>query len=327
LRPVALANVGFVEALREQCEALGYRSGARVDLKVGQLPTEDRLPRAAQETLFRIAQEALSNVARHSRATRVRIWIGEVDAEGGLPNFLLCIEDDGQGFNPESETSGMGLRNMRERIEMLDGTLKIESTPEHGTRIDVLLPSAPSSQGAANSFDMGMVALLALMPGDRPVFWIPLIGGILAILEALHRRCKSGDDLPWKLWSRRLNHYYLFFSFAIAFWGSPLFHRSGELTWGARDGLLLAATALALMVATTEAVFLLWRWGRGWLSQPKPIAARWQGVHTHLLVIAVAFLVTLPLLLVVDEPGGIGRAAMVASGLLYLANWVKLTFR
>lgn len=138
LRPQALASAGLVEALREQCEALGYRTGAEVTLEMGDSLPDDRLPPGGQETLFRIAQEALGNVARHARARKVHVWLGR---EG--ESALLRIEDDGQGFDPGLEMNGMGLRNLRERAEALRGLLEIRSAPGSGAKISVRVPLSP----------------------------------------------------------------------------------------------------------------------------------------------------------------------------------------
>jgi signal transduction histidine kinase len=135
LRPEALSTAGLTEALREQCEALGYRSGAEVTLEIGEPVPEDRMPPGAPETLFRMAQEMLANVARHARARQVRLWLGRQDEA-----VVLRIEDDGQGFDPAAEVSGMGLRNLKERAESMRGKLEVASTPGSGARLAVRIP-------------------------------------------------------------------------------------------------------------------------------------------------------------------------------------------
>lgn len=146
LRPQALTSTtGLVEALREQAEALGYRSGSQVTVELGPEIPDDRMPPGAREALFRIAQEALANVARHARAEAVRIWIGVEGEEA-----VLRVEDDGQGFDPEAAVSGMGLRNLRERAAALRGRVEIGSLPGAGSavtaRIPLLAPAAPTSE-------------------------------------------------------------------------------------------------------------------------------------------------------------------------------------
>lgn len=132
LSPAPLEKVGLVQALRDQCEALGYRTGAEVVPEIGDMPDDDRLPVGAQETIFRIAQEALSNVARHARADKVHLHLRQ---DGDREVLLLEIDDDGQGFDVKQATDGMGLTNIRQRVGILDGALNIESAPGLGTRL------------------------------------------------------------------------------------------------------------------------------------------------------------------------------------------------
>jgi signal transduction histidine kinase len=135
LRPEALSTAGLTEALREQCEALGYRTGAEVKLEIGEPVPDDRMPPGTQDALFRIGQEMLANVARHARAQHVRLWLGRQDEE-----VMLRIVDDGQGFDPTAEASGMGLRNLKERAASLHGTLEVASTPGSGAGLTVRIP-------------------------------------------------------------------------------------------------------------------------------------------------------------------------------------------
>ncbi|MDE3166008.1 MAG: sensor histidine kinase [Acidobacteriota bacterium] len=108
LRAAPLERAGLISALRQQCEALGFRSGAAVDFEAGTLPSEDAVSPGAQEALFRIAQEALSNVARHARAARVTVRLGVVANQ-----LQLSVEDNGSGFDASQPESGMGIANMR----------------------------------------------------------------------------------------------------------------------------------------------------------------------------------------------------------------------
>lgn len=135
LRPEALGMAGLIEALREQCEALGYRTGADVTLELGEPVPDDRMPPGAPEALFRIGQEMLSNVARHARAHKVRLWLGRQDED-----VMLRVVDDGQGFDPAAEASGMGLRNLKERAAALQGKLEVASVPGSGAGLTVRVP-------------------------------------------------------------------------------------------------------------------------------------------------------------------------------------------
>jgi signal transduction histidine kinase len=136
LRAAPLENVGLVGALQQACEALAFRTGARVDFVPGGLPPSVSLPPGAHETVFRVAQEALSNVARHARATHVRVALGTGD--GAL---TLTVDDDGAGFDPEASPRGQGMANMRSRASECRGYLNVEGLPAGGTRVDLGIPA------------------------------------------------------------------------------------------------------------------------------------------------------------------------------------------
>lgn len=135
LSPAPLEKVGLEQAIRDQCEALGYRSGAQVVATFGDLPPDDRLPPGTPDSLFRIVQEALSNVARHARATQV-----EVSLEQRGETLTLEVRDDGQGYQPGAARQGMGLTNIQQRVAALGGRLAVESRPGQGTRLAVEIP-------------------------------------------------------------------------------------------------------------------------------------------------------------------------------------------
>jgi len=143
LRPQVLSGTGLIEALREQGNALGYRSGAAVSVELGEPLPDDRMPAGASEALFRIAQEALANVARHARARTVTVHLGREEEMA-----VLRVEDDGQGFDPATAKSGMGLRNLRERAAAAGGRVEIVARPGAGTQVTALLPLAPAPKTA-----------------------------------------------------------------------------------------------------------------------------------------------------------------------------------
>lgn len=163
LRPEALGTAGLIEALREQCEAQGYRTGAEVTLELGEPIPDDRMPPGAQDTLFRIGQEMLANAARHARARHVRLRLGR---QGDA--LTLAVEDDGQGFDPRAPVSGTGLRNLKERAVSLGGSLKITSRPGAGTRAQIWAPltpaggSAPSLSERSWSLNLNAFFILAM---------------------------------------------------------------------------------------------------------------------------------------------------------------------
>lgn len=132
LRPPQLDALGLVAALRWQCERL-FRSGRPV-LELDLTAPAQRPDPAVELACFRIAQEALTNVLRHSGATRVTVTLAPRDDE-----ILLSVIDDGRGFAPE-RLGGLGLITMRERAQQLGGTFDIETVPEAGTCVRACLP-------------------------------------------------------------------------------------------------------------------------------------------------------------------------------------------
>ena len=137
LRPAPLENVGLIEALREQCEALGYRTGATVNSHFAVLPPVEQFPLGTQEALFRIAQEAFSNIARHARATQVELQLSCLEDQ---TQVQLVLSDNGQGFDLATTPKGMGLQNMVERAQLKGGKMELESQPGAGTRLVACLP-------------------------------------------------------------------------------------------------------------------------------------------------------------------------------------------
>lgn len=131
LRPVTLTDGGLTAALREYAVEWAQQSDVEIGVRVqGERP----LPLKIEQTLFRIAQEALSNVARHSQARSAALsLVYEVDA------VTPTISDDGQEFDTGRPQSGLGLRSMGERAEALGGTLTIESALGQGMYISVKL--------------------------------------------------------------------------------------------------------------------------------------------------------------------------------------------
>lgn len=128
LRPATLVKRGLVAALKQEVEAWSRLNRVTAEINV---PDECVLPEEVESTLFRIAQEALSNIARHSQADQV-----EVHLECNQKEVRLMVKDDGRGFDLKSvHDKGSGLNNMRERIEVLGGDFQVESAPGKGTRL------------------------------------------------------------------------------------------------------------------------------------------------------------------------------------------------
>ena len=123
LRPKALDDFGLVPALERLVQTFSESTDIRVALEA-QLGDE-RLPPEVETTLYRIVQEALTNIVKHAEAANVSILL--VRAKGSA---TLVIEDDGQGFDPDkTREGGLGLVGMRERAELHEGRLRIESAP------------------------------------------------------------------------------------------------------------------------------------------------------------------------------------------------------
>lgn len=132
LRPAALGDKGLAPALRELAAEWSRNSNITAEVRI---QGEQRTSLEIEQALFRIAQEALSNVARHSGATSVDIrlaWQGDT--------LTLAIEDNGRGFEVATrDGAGMGLRSMRERVEALGGVLLVYGLTS-GTRIEARVP-------------------------------------------------------------------------------------------------------------------------------------------------------------------------------------------
>lgn len=130
LRPAALQGQGLAGALREWGAGWSQQCGIPLEIHVA---GERSLNADTEQALFRITQEALSNIARHSRAQTVK-----VDLAFGANDLRLSICDDGQGFDPQVPSAGFGLRSMRERAERLpSGSFEIITAPEHGTTLRI----------------------------------------------------------------------------------------------------------------------------------------------------------------------------------------------
>ena len=318
LRPEALGTAGLIEALREQCEALGYRTGAEVTLELGEPVPDDRMPPGAQDALFRIGQEMLANVARHARARHVRLWLGRQNEE-----VMLRIVDDGQGFDPAAEVSGMGLRNLRERAAFLKGSLEVTSTPGAGTRILIwvpLLAAVPagdspvldSTRSLTVSTLSSLSLALVLVAGGRQtsatlsslahvttselIVWSNVAVSWWTVRNGLRRSPGAGIVEVARL------HYVEHRGQALLlFAGAWLFRQSSHIPgrWGAFSGF----TSFLCLVLMGLKIFRVYRWSRprrrlsegwawpaewGWPSGAHPAIS----VGGALLVTALAFVIS-----------------------------------
>jgi signal transduction histidine kinase len=134
LRPAALDEMGLEAALRALAERSQARAGtsveARIELNGGRLDSA-----LLETTVYRLVQEALTNVAKHARAETV-----ELDVRAGEGRLTVLVRDDGVGFEPGEPGDGFGLDGMRERVTLAGGRLKIDSSLGSGTAITASLP-------------------------------------------------------------------------------------------------------------------------------------------------------------------------------------------
>ena len=133
LRPSALDDHGLTAAIDSQVRRFEAQTGVTVTLKTGGDPSA--LAGEQQVAMYRVAQEALANVARHSDASRV-----EVEVEAGDGTAALRVEDDGRGFDVSSPPNGLGLNGMAERARLAGGRLTIDSEPGRGTALRLRIP-------------------------------------------------------------------------------------------------------------------------------------------------------------------------------------------
>jgi signal transduction histidine kinase len=138
LRPTILDDFGLAAGLRWLCEGFGQRTGIDVTCEA---PFTGRLPDGAETHLFRIAQEALTNVARHASAKHVRLRLERADGR-----VTLRITDDGRGLSGSPDNPrGLGLIGMRARARSAGGDMEIRSRPGEGVLIEVRVPVTASA--------------------------------------------------------------------------------------------------------------------------------------------------------------------------------------
>lgn len=138
LRPPIIDELGVVAALEYLVEQMQMSAGIDITLEenLGKL----RYDPLIEATIYRIVQEALTNVRRHSQARHASVRVRVDDGR-----LRILVEDDGRGFDRQAGFDDrFGLRGIRERARLMGGTAAVESAPQHGTRIDVRLPLSPS---------------------------------------------------------------------------------------------------------------------------------------------------------------------------------------
>jgi signal transduction histidine kinase len=137
LRPAALEHQSLPAALHALAADWSRQSGIRATVQAAGAAA---LPAAVEQALFRVAQEALANVARHSGAATVDIRL-----DGDIGRVRLTVEDDGRGFHPAAQAGGIGLASMAERMAAVGGQLQVESQG-NGTRVSALYVKAETER-------------------------------------------------------------------------------------------------------------------------------------------------------------------------------------
>jgi signal transduction histidine kinase len=148
LRPAALDELGLRTAIEALLDRHREQAGLEIHASLvlsSSTAAEDRLDPELETTVYRLVQEALTNVAKHARANQVRVTVNNVDGE-----ILIDVQDDGAGFDRDSATGGFGLAGMQERVSLAGGTLSVESG-EQGTLVTARLPTSRSGQAGGLS--------------------------------------------------------------------------------------------------------------------------------------------------------------------------------
>jgi len=136
LRPAMLDDFGLIPTLRWYIDNYARRSDIRVSLKTKD--KDHRFPPEVEEALYRIIQEALTNVAKHAEATEASVSVSKKGSTA-----VLSVRDNGIGFDPQKALSvakGMGLASIKERVDMLGGGFEIISRPRKGTKLNIQIP-------------------------------------------------------------------------------------------------------------------------------------------------------------------------------------------
>jgi signal transduction histidine kinase len=145
LRPTALDDFGLAAAVERLAETFEERTGIRTALQAN-FP-DGRLPMETETVLYRIVQEALTNVIKHAGAERVSIVLTQRD--GGV---RAVVEDDGRGFAADDvRDDALGVVGMRERVALVGGTLEVESAPGAGTTLAAYVPLIPTARDARST--------------------------------------------------------------------------------------------------------------------------------------------------------------------------------
>lgn len=167
LRPANLDSLGLVAALQELCESWEERSG--VDCTFHHTGLSDSLGDAIEIAVYRVTQEALTNVMRHAEASSVRVVLSQA-SDSTDAGVRLSIQDDGRGMDAAASTQGLGLLGASERAAGLGGALRVQSTPGSGVQIVLWIPLATPrpDAGTADRARLADDPAAPLFTGARP---------------------------------------------------------------------------------------------------------------------------------------------------------------
>jgi tetratricopeptide (TPR) repeat protein len=186
LHPAILERRGLAEALRDACAEVERRHGLPVRLSLsGDASRLPELPQPPQDIalgLYRITQEALSNIIRHAAAREVQVTLRIASHQA-----RLCVADDGAGFDPDAahQADGLGLASIEERAGLLGGRCRIISAPGKGTEIEVTVP-LPEPEGALTQLRR-MMRRHRRLAGSMALVLLALAGGLVATVSQARR--------------------------------------------------------------------------------------------------------------------------------------------
>jgi signal transduction histidine kinase len=138
LRPLLLDDFGLVVAVRWYLDRQAKSCGVPADFMTRSLGEDDRFSSELETACFRIVQEAVTNVARHARASRISVVLERVGQD-----LVLLVSDDGAGFDKQAlrtSAATLGLRSMEERVQAVGGSITIDSAPDVGTAVCARFP-------------------------------------------------------------------------------------------------------------------------------------------------------------------------------------------
>ncbi len=150
LRPASLDELGVEPAVQALIERVGAQSGLEIALETRldyeEARTPERHTTEIEGTMYRLVQEALTNVVKHAGASKVSVVIADAPSNGG--EVTIDVVDDGSGFDPEATDGGFGLLGMRERLALVGGELQISSRPGEGAHLAARIPTRRRSADA-----------------------------------------------------------------------------------------------------------------------------------------------------------------------------------